>query len=560
MLSRHVHSQVFKNVTFPPPEGAYVQIARDHLAAHGLDPSQGSVLPNISFTLPPLQGKSIDEHFHRLGAAASQPWLDLAHGFASASLPPKPDYWNLQSGWTKYVHKADGSSYHIPVDHPDDAALSFDIEGLPNCHPYAIMACAVSRDAWYAWISPWLLGESENPEHLIPFGNPDMHRVVVGHSVSHDRGRIADEYSLKGTKSRFIDTMALHVAVKGISSHQRPAWKKHRKTKEKEEERRVEAIEAVEILLQESEVLDQEGIDEAKRKELRKLCSDMEESLPQLQADEADIDEASSKRWEDLTSTNSLADVAKLHCDIDMDKDIRNDFLILPREEILANIQDYLSYCGNDVYVTHAVFSRVLPVFLTACPSPVSFAGILTMGSSFLPVNESWEKYIANAEKTYRELEENVKGRLVQLAHKAKGLMIDDKWKGDVWLEQLDWTPKIAKESRGVVRELVCRLVAPFRFRIHRIHRTLSRAMKMDLGHNTRNGSKRYFQIRFDPVRSGPLSLSCSISHSTARPWPIRWGTDGTRSSADKPPQFRHPVHLRVKLRTCSPPRMACPT
>ena len=438
---------------FPPPSEACIRIAREHLETHGLDPSQGSVLPNISFTLPPLQGKNLDEHFHRLGAAAAQPWLGLARDFSSASLPPKPDCWNLQSGWTKYIYKDDGSSYHIPVDYPDDAALSFDVETLPHYHPYPIMACAASKGAWYGWLSPWLMGESEDPEHLIPFGNPDMHRVVVGHNVSYDRSRIAEEYSLNGTKSRFIDTMALHIAVKGISSHQRPAWKKHRKSKEKEEERRVEAIETVENLLQESEILDQEGTDETKKEGLRKLRSDMEESLPLLRSDEADIDDASSKRWEDLTSANSLADVAKLHCDIDMDKVIRNDFLTFSRQEILDNAQDYLNYCGEDVYVTQAVFSRVLPEFLKACPNPVSFAGILTMGSSFLTVNESWEEYVENAEKVYRDLEENVRGRLVQLAQEAKELMVDEKWRGNVWLEQLDWTPKIAKESRGIVRE-----------------------------------------------------------------------------------------------------------
>jgi DNA polymerase gamma 1 len=103
LLSRCVHSQVFKNAAFPPPNEAYIQIARDHLATHGLDPSQGSVLPNTSFPLPPLQGKNLDEHFHRLGAAAAQPWLDLARDFVSTPLPPKPDYCNLKSGWTKYV-------------------------------------------------------------------------------------------------------------------------------------------------------------------------------------------------------------------------------------------------------------------------------------------------------------------------------------------------------------------------------------------------------------------------------------------------------------------------
>ena len=457
LLSRYIHSQVFKNATFPPPSAAYTQIARDHLKAHNLDPTQGSVLPNISFPLPPLQGKNVDEHFHRLGSAAAQPWLGLSRDFSTSSLPPKPDYWNLQSGWTKYVYQNDGSSYNVPVDYPDDAALSFDIETLPRYHPYPIIACAASKDAWYSWVSPWLLGESEDTEHLIPFGNPDIHRVVVGHNVSYDRCRIAEEYSLNGTKSRFIDTMSLHIAVKGISSHQRPAWKKHRKTKEKEEERRVEAIETVENLLQES--LDSDGIDETKKERLRKLRSDMEESLPLLQSDEVDNGEA-SKRWQDLTSANSLADVARLHCDIEMDKDTRNDFLTLSREDILEGAQDYLNYCGEDVYVTHAVFSRVLPEFLKACPSPVSFAGILTMGSSFLTVNESWEKYIENAEKAYNELDANVRKRLVQLAQEARMLMVDHKWKGDVWLEQLDWTPKIAKASRGIICDQVRRSVA----------------------------------------------------------------------------------------------------
>lgn len=559
LLSRQVHSQVFKNTVFPPPDAAYIQIARDHLATHGLDPTQGSVLPNISFTLPPLQGKNLNEHFHRLGAAAAQPWLDLARDFAFSSLPPKPDYWSLQSGWTKYVYQDDGSSYHLPVDHPDDAALSFDIETLPNCHPYPIMACAVSKDAWYAWVSPWLLGESEDPEHLIPFGNPDMHRVVVGHNVSYDRGRIAEEYSLKGTKSRFIDTMALHVAVKGISSHQRPAWKKHRKTKEEEEERLVEAIEVVENALQSGKVLNQEGPDE-KKEGLRNLRSDMEESLPLLQADEAGVGEASSKRWEDLTSGNSLADVARLHCDIEMEKDIRNDFLTLSREEILDNLQEYLNYCGNDVYVTHAVFSRVLPAFLTACPSPVSFAGILTMGSSFLTVNESWEKYIENAEGAYRELEESVKGRLVQLANEARELMVDDGWKGDVWLEQLDWTPKIAKESRGIVRERVRRLIAPISIHDSLYTSRILGPKGMNPRRNTQNGFKRYFQNHFNQTHSGPLSLSCLISHLTVRLWLTPRSMDGIHSSTDRSPHFHHPAHRSVKSRTYSPPRMASST
>ncbi|EGO04129.1 hypothetical protein SERLA73DRAFT_102478 [Serpula lacrymans var. lacrymans S7.3] len=458
LLSRELHSQVFRNVSFPNPKSSYVRIALEHLETHGLDPSQGSILPDTGFTLPPMQGRNIDEHFHRIGSNSAQPWLSLAKGFSQGLLPPKPDQWDIQSGWTKYHFLPDGSSYSEHVEYPEhdgqaEQMLVFDVETMPPYHPYAVMACAASGNAWYSWISPWLLGESTEPRHLIPFGYPDCPRIVVGHNVSYDRGRILEEYDLRGTQTRFLDTMSLHVAVKGISSHQRPAWMKHRKSKEKLQERRAEAVEAVVELMRDTEMKYDQEVDSIKKEELRRLRLEMEESLPQLQAEDIDVAEAelSNKRWEDLTSANSLADVAKLHCDITVDKGIRNDFMSHTPSEILANIHDYLNYCSQDVFVTHAVFSQVLPAFLARCPSPVSFAGILTMGSSFLTVNESWEAYLENAERTYRELDEKVKTRLVDLAEEAKGMMEDGTWKDSSWLAQLDWTPKVAGKSRGVL-------------------------------------------------------------------------------------------------------------
>lgn len=425
---------------------------------HGLDPKQGSVLPDIGFTLPPLLGSNIDEHFHRIGSQSAQPWLNIAKDFASNELPPKPDHWDIQSGWTKYHFLADGSSYSEHVDFPQhegnaEEVLTFDVETMPTYHPYAIMACAASKNAWYSWISPWLLGESVEQQHLIPLGDTLSPRVVVGHNVCYDRARILEEYSLHGTQSRFLDTMALHVAVKGISSHQRPAWMKHRKSKETQKVHRAEAVEAVVELMRNTEFKYDQEDDETKRDELRRLRADLEESLPQLEAADADAVEAdlSSKRWEDLTSANSLADVAKLHCNIDMDKEIRNDFMKLTPEEIKDNIHDYLNYCAQDVFVTHAVFSKVLPAFLDRCPSPVSFAGVLTMGSSFLTVNESWESYLADADRAYKELDGKVKKRLVELAEQAKDRARNDSWKDDPWLSQLDWSPKVAGKSRGVV-------------------------------------------------------------------------------------------------------------
>ncbi|KAF9244920.1 hypothetical protein BU15DRAFT_27260, partial [Melanogaster broomeanus] len=169
--------QVFKDAAFPAPDPAFVQIARDHLQMHGLDPKQGSVLPDTGFTLPPLQGSNLDEHFHCIGLRSAQPWISLARDLSSSELPPKPEHFDIQSGWTKYYYRPDGSSYSEHVDYPHhggkpEEMLVFDVETMPPYHPYAIMACAASKNAWYSWISPWLLGETEEAQHLIPLGEP----------------------------------------------------------------------------------------------------------------------------------------------------------------------------------------------------------------------------------------------------------------------------------------------------------------------------------------------------------------------------------------------------
>ncbi|KAF7308725.1 POLAc domain-containing protein [Mycena chlorophos] len=472
LLSRPLHKQIFKNVAFPAPPRSSINIALQHLEQHGLDPSQSSTLPDTSFTLPPLQGKNLMEHFHRLGVSLSQPYLSLAQSLAAHKIPPIPDGsdWNLtQSGWTKYYHMEDGSSYSEAVDYPrkDDGnpedMLVFDVETLPNYHPHAIMACAASPTAWYAWISPWLLGESAAPLHLIPLGDPDVPRVVVGHNVSYDRARVREEYHLAGTKNRWLDTMALHVAVRGISSHQRPAWNKWRKARETEKEMEAEARVVIGGMLNQLEARAESELDPERRASLEKLRERFEEALTlQTSAAEPDVDpgaesedEGVSKTWESLTSANSLADVAALHkVPLTSPKSTRDDFMKLPPSAIVASLHDYLTYCASDVQATHAIFTKVLPTFFAQCPHPVSFAGILTMGSSLLSVDHNWEKYLEQAESVYLNLENGIKSRLAELATQALSLFLEDPskevWKDDVWLNQLDWTPKVAGKSRGV--------------------------------------------------------------------------------------------------------------
>lgn len=488
MLARPLHAQLFppaSTTAFPPPDPASINIARGHLRAHGLDPAQGSVLPDTAFALPALQGHTLDEHFHRIGAAAAEPYLGLAQQFAHAELPPRPleEEWALQSGWTKYTYVAGGGSFHEHVESLDGVgAVCFDVETMPNeGHMYPVLATAATQDAWYAWISPWLLSESDDPAHLIPIGGEGMEagnaRLIIGHNISYDRARILDEYTRclplpSSTQNsnlnpnRFLDTMSLHIAVKGISSGQRPAWMKHRRGKDVARRRWEEAVGAVVSAI--AQLKDAEArltgtARQGEAAELLRMRCEMEDSLPQLLAQapiDAPIGEGSSagdgeeaQRWEDLTSLNSLAEVARLHCGLTMDKTVRDDFMTCTPHQIRADARAYLAYCAADVHTTHAVFAKVLPRFLERCPSPVSFAGVLSMGSAFLPVDEGWEGYLEEAEGRFRELEGGVKGKLLELAEAARAGVEAEAWKGDPWLGQLDWTMKEVRK-RKVLKEV----------------------------------------------------------------------------------------------------------
>lgn len=57
------------------------------------------------------------------------------------------------------------------------------------------------------------------------------------------------------------------------------------------------------------------------------------------------------------------------------------------------------------------------------CPHPVTLAGMLEMGVSYLPVNQNWERYLAEAQNTYEELQWEMKKSLMDLANDACQLL-----------------------------------------------------------------------------------------------------------------------------------------
>ncbi|POS86674.1 DNA polymeras-like protein gamma [Erysiphe pulchra] len=410
-LSSHIFSQIFpKDVKPPPPE--LVELSKDHLRRHDLLGKNTDNTPPIAFDLPKIQGTLLDEHFYKLGLNAAEPFLTLAKSFSKCCPPPKPKTWVRRSGWTKYYPNGCSES----VDAPNEEMLCFDTEVLWKKSPFAVMACAVSPTNWYAWLSPWLLGETENDKHLIPLGDSKQDRVVVGHNVGYDRARVAEEYDVQLTRNSFLDTMSLHVAVNGMCSRQRPTWMKHKKNRELREK-----------IAEETDSAELANL-------LENGCLLEEEAEP----------------WVGRSSVNSLRDVALFHLDVNLDKIQRDDFGILDRIEIVKKLDELLNYCAIDVDITHRVYKIVFQNFLKTCPHPVSFAALRHLSSVILPVDRSWETYISNAESTYKKLSDGVQERLLSLTEKALTLKENSKnWINDPWLRQLDWSGQEIKMVKG---------------------------------------------------------------------------------------------------------------
>ncbi|KAJ5881167.1 DNA polymerase gamma [Penicillium subrubescens] len=410
-LSDYVHTQVFPNKgRVPDPE--LVALSKDHLARHDLLGKSQTGADPIAFDLPPLHGQTLDEHFHKLGMDASEPYLTNAKAFAALSCPTKPRKWVKRSGWTKY--NADGSSE--PVDAPNEEMLTFDTEVMYKDNPFAVMACAVSPTAWYAWLSPWLLGESQEKVQLIPLGDPSQPRIVVGHNIGYDRARVLEEYDLKQTRNFFLDTMSLHVAVNGMCSQQRPTWMRHKKNKD----------------LRDKIASEHNSVE---------LAALLENNM--LREEEEEL-------WVGRSSVNSLRDVAKFHCDVTIDKAQRDFFGELDRGTLLTKLDELLDYCAADVAITHQVFRKVFPNFLETCPHPVSFGALRHLSSIILPVNQSWQEYLTRAEETYHKRLDDVQRKLLELCDEALKVKAEpDVYTSDPWLQQLDWSGQEIKMVKG---------------------------------------------------------------------------------------------------------------
>uniref|UniRef100_A0A8C8FDV6 DNA polymerase subunit gamma-1 n=1 Tax=Oncorhynchus tshawytscha TaxID=74940 RepID=A0A8C8FDV6_ONCTS len=412
MLSQNLHEQIFRGAE-QEYEDEKVERSIRHLQRHQLWGKEASLLPGVEFQLPHMYGENINDHFRLLAQKQSLPYLEAASELQQAPLPPMPQDWVWEVGWMRYGPGGEARR----VDFPDEAGLVFDVEVCMAEGHCPTLAVAVSPTAWYSWCSKRLIEERYSwssqltPADLIPMETPTnssrppggqwRERLIVGHNVSFDRSYIKEQYLLKGSKARFLDTMSLHMAISGLTGFQRTLWMANKHGKRRGQQSR---------------------------------------------------SSIGSWDWVNISSINNLADVHALYVGGEpLQKEAREIFVKGSMADVRNNFQDLMQYCALDVQATHQVFCEQLPLFMERCPHPVTFAGMLEMGGCYLPVNQNWGRYLEDSQDTFEELQREMKKSLMSLADDACQLLQDDRYKEDAWLWDVEWDVQEFKQKKVTV-------------------------------------------------------------------------------------------------------------
>lgn len=366
---------------------------------------------DIRMDIPKLEGVNIDRHFRKLGKKYSATYKKMALDLIENSekmIQSMPREWSDEAGWTRYEPQESGGYKIDRVKTPLEPNLIFDVEICMNSDlkNAPTLAVAMSPKAWYSWTSPRLFDSDKQEskphittEDLIPFeSSAKKEKLLVGHNVSFDRSYLSDQYSLQASRTRFLDTLSLHMCICGLTGLQR-ALKTAHKRKLKDEQEPVE-IEA-------------------------------------------------EHSWVESGSLNNLADVYQFHCKSTISKDARDIFVKGSLSDVRDEFQSLMTYCANDVKATFEVFKVLFAKYTDRFPHPVTLAGMLEMSNMYLPVNvHNWQQYIQKSQATYDEYEQRLGKSLQHLAKRACSMPEED-YSKDLWLWDADWSKQQIKPSRG---------------------------------------------------------------------------------------------------------------
>ena len=72
----------------------------------------------------------------------------------------------------------------------------------------------------------------------------------------------------------------------------------------------------------------------------------------------------------------------------------------------------------RDIYFA-VLYHVLIVILLSRFPHPVTLAGMFEMGTSYLPVNQNWGRYIHQSNTAFQDMQKESKQLLIRLANDA---------------------------------------------------------------------------------------------------------------------------------------------
>ncbi|KII60806.1 DNA polymerase subunit gamma-1 [Thelohanellus kitauei] len=389
MISPTLHRQLFK---LDPHEVDEEKLKRavKGLITNNLLRKVDRYEESYNFPLPKLLGSDLEEHYFILGWEFCLEYFRLAVKISECTLPQPPSRFLRRPGWIRYLP----NDQYEPVDFPDCDVLMFDVETSVQTRNIPVAAVAVSDKYWYCWLSSHLFRDKSYEflkglprevqwKDMIPLGpSNDRPRLIIGHNVSFDRSYVKEEYLPQPNFLYYLDTMSLHILLRGFSDNQR--------------------------ILMSSEGIPASGFKEAD--------------------------------WRSQGSFNSLSALCRYYLKRKLDKSPVKVFIESELPIIFREIEKQLTYCLKDVETTWEIFKVMFREYYLHAPHPLTFSGMLMMSKCYIPITENWKWYIESAQNVYLNYETEMDRILTKLTQRHVSEGLQGSWAIDPCLKNLDWS------------------------------------------------------------------------------------------------------------------------
>lgn len=112
----------------------------------------------------PKNTAAIVSHFDMIAHSQFVRYQKQIDKLSKFDLPPRPDTWPRQAGWSSFKDGAWSTCAG-----PEEDAMVFDVEVAVRHGKHAVLAIAVTENAWYMWCAKQLVGDPSSAPELIPF-------------------------------------------------------------------------------------------------------------------------------------------------------------------------------------------------------------------------------------------------------------------------------------------------------------------------------------------------------------------------------------------------------